>query len=136
MNTATRAERWLMALADGPKGQIGEGAEPSIDGARQCVAAAELQVRRAWRRLQMVRSAAFNDEDDPDACETAALLYRRALQDVQHAREACTAAPVARTAPTSRLRFARWLVQTGRLSEDISERGGAPDSGGTGHVRA
>lgn len=119
MNTATQAELWLKGLDGGPA-RAAEGGAPTVEGPPGRLATAGAQLRRTWRRLQMVRSAAFDDEYDPDACETAALLYRRAVQDVHEARAACAAAPSAPTLPTARLLFARWLVQTGRLSEDFS----------------
>jgi hypothetical protein len=112
MNTATQVELWLQAVA-------GTGRLPAADDARRRLVLAEVNLRRTWRRLQMVRSAAFIDEYDPDACETAALLYRQALQDVHQARAACECGPASPAAPIPRLLFARWLVQTGRLSEGL-----------------
>jgi hypothetical protein len=86
----------------------------------------------------MVRSAAFNDEYDPDACETAALRYRRAVHDLHQARDASAAGPAAAAAPSApppRLRFARWLVETGRLSEGIAQGRGTTGPGGGSHNR-
>jgi hypothetical protein len=125
MNTATQVELWLRELAAGPQ-QPADVSAAAVAGAHGRLADAEAELCRAWRRLQMVRSAAFNDEYDPDACETAALLYRRAVHDVHQARDACAAspaapaAPPAPAAPTPRLRFARWLVENGRLSEGVA----------------
>jgi len=95
----------------------------------------------AARRLQEARRAASLGRHDPAAFDTALAAYRQAATAMQQARqEARGAAPpptgaaspppdplaVFRRAfeadalfePTARLRFVKWLVTTGRLSDE------------------
>jgi hypothetical protein len=100
---------------------------------------AETKLSRALQRLHALRRAALYGNYDPVEFDRAVMSYREAEADVQSAREAWanlqqgageTLAPtaVAERMPeeekepepleiTPRLEFAKWLVETGRLSD-------------------
>ena len=85
---------------------------------------------RALQHLHALRRAALAGRYDPLEFDRALAAYRRAEHEAMTAREALanTAAAAASGGarrkledepfrPTPRMRFVRWLVQTGRLSE-------------------
>jgi len=96
---------------------------------------AKANLDRALQRLNVLRRAALYGRYDPAEFDEAVMAYRQAEREAQAAREALALAGVARggTAiaapagfqdepstpmqPTPRLLFARWLVETGRLSD-------------------
>jgi hypothetical protein len=101
---------------------------------------AETKLSRALQRLHALRRAALYGNYDPVEFDRAVMAYREAEAEVQQAREAwahvhqgqpaATAAPVAvaERAPqddspsppleiTPRMRFVKWLVETGRVSD-------------------
>jgi hypothetical protein len=101
------------------------------DFAERRLADAEDRLTRAIQRLHSLRRAVLAGGYDPLEFDRALVAYRRAEQEATSAREAMLnaagmsavalgAAPVAESVPlepTSHMRFVRWLVQTGRLSE-------------------
>jgi hypothetical protein len=101
------------------------------DFAARRLADAEDRLARALQHLHALRRAALAGGYDPLEFDRALVAYRRAEHEAMSAREAVLnaagisavalgAAPVAEEAPfkpTSHMRFVRWLVQTGRLSE-------------------
>jgi hypothetical protein len=98
---------------------------------------AEANLTRAIEHFQALRRAAFAGDYDPDEFDEAVLACRAAETELLAARHTFGRHPT-RTAsarpaldPLARLRFARWLVQTGRLSEQIApdEPAGAPAEG-------
>ena len=100
---------------------------------------AETKLSRALQRLHALRRAALYGNYDPVEFDRAVMSYREAESDVQSAREAwatlqggapdsqpatALAAPetVEEKEPepleiTPRLRFVKWLVETGRLTD-------------------
>jgi hypothetical protein len=101
------------------------------DSAERRLADAEERLTRALQRLHALRRAALAGGYDPLEFDRALAAYRRAEHEAMTAREASTGAavPAARSGgatrkledepfrPTPHMRFVRWLVQTGRLSE-------------------
>ena len=104
---------------------------------------AEVNLKAAMTHFRALRKAAFAGRYDPDEFDQAVLSCRAAeasLLAAQHAVAGSMAespggqppdvapvapAPVAPAAPPTpdplaRLRFARWLVETGRLSEQLA----------------
>ena len=101
---------------------------------------ARAELKQAMSRLAAVRRAALYGEHDADALDVAVLTCRDAQAKVREARlelerEWSSAlerpapeppSPASRPEPddaplqiTPHLLFARWLVQTGRLSDDV-----------------
>ncbi len=96
---------------------------------------AETNLARALQRLHSLRRAALAGGYDPVEFDRALVGYRRAEQEAREAREASAGvrdaeleaghqpapAPLSEATapfePTPRMRFARWLVESGRLSE-------------------
>ncbi len=99
---------------------------------------AETKLSRALQRLHALRRAALYGNYDPVEFDRAVMSYREAEADVQSAREAwaslqqgapdmlpaalATAEPQEEAEPepleiTPRLRFVKWLVETGRLTD-------------------
>jgi hypothetical protein len=94
---------------------------------------AESNLARALQRLHSLRRAALAGGYDPVEFDRALVAYRRAEREAVEAREALATshderpawagsapaapAPEAPFEPTPRMRFVRWLVETGRLSE-------------------
>jgi len=101
---------------------------------------AETKLSRALQRLHALRRAALYGNYDPVEFDRAVMAYREAEAEVQQAREAwahvhqgqpaAAASPVAvaERAPqddspsppleiTPRMRFVKWLVETGRMSD-------------------
>ncbi|HEX2513267.1 MAG TPA: hypothetical protein VH257_01085 [Chloroflexota bacterium] len=110
---------------------------------REQLRRAEANLKAATAHFRSLRRAAFAGRYDPDAFDQAVLACRAAeaaLLAAQHAMAAEAAevkepeaaaqppaapdtpqgAPAGEPDPLARLRFARWLVQTGRLSEQIA----------------
>jgi hypothetical protein len=110
--------------------------------AREHLLDAETELSRALRRINALRRAALYGDYDSEEFDKAIAIYRRAKQRAQAARQAFfmhlwgeTAEPAQAAAsaqaaepasetgpeqplqPTARLRFAKWLVETGRLGE-------------------
>ena len=108
------------------------------------LAQAESNVARALLRLQQIRRASLEGRFDPQEYDRALLAYRQAEHESRAARRAwvqargaAAPAPVPAGAPapapappapdvpfqpTPRMRFLRWLVQQGRLSEwDVTD---------------
>lgn len=103
------------------------------------LAQAESYVARTLLHLQQVRRASLSGRFDPQEYDRALLAYRQAESEARaarrawvQARSAAAPAPVPAGAPgpalappaadapfqpTPRMRFLRWLVQQGRLSE-------------------
>jgi hypothetical protein len=98
------------------------------DAALRRVELAEVRLERARRRLGAAQAAAYFGAGAPGALDAAMLAHRAAQAEAAAARAALgrwsggargPGAPSARPSeePTPRLRFVRWLVQTGRLSD-------------------
>jgi hypothetical protein len=110
---------------------------------REQLRRAEANLKAATAHFRSLRRAAFAGRYDPDAFDQAVLACRAAeaaLLAAQHAMaaevtevkepeaaaqppaapDAPQGAPAGEPDPLARLRFARWLVQTGRLSEQIA----------------
>jgi hypothetical protein len=106
------------------------------------LAQAESNVARTLHRLQQIRRASLEGRFDPQEYDRALLAYRQAEHESRAARRAwaqargaAAPAPVPAGAPapappapdvpfqpTPRMRFLRWLVQQGRLSEwDVAD---------------
>jgi hypothetical protein len=105
---------------------------------------AEAKLSQALQRLHALRRAALYGNYDPSEFDRAVMMYREAEMQVQHAREewartnggpvelaaagrSATAEPPPEEAPpepfepTPRMRFVKWLVETGRLTDWIEE---------------
>ncbi|HVG96000.1 MAG TPA: hypothetical protein VNK05_03820 [Chloroflexota bacterium] len=91
---------------------------------------AESSLARALQRLHSLRRAALAGGYDPIEFDRALVAYRRAEREAVAARQAWASAHEAGVLtatspaageepfePTPRLRFVRWLVQSGRISE-------------------
>jgi hypothetical protein len=98
---------------------------------------AETNLARALQRLHTLRRAALAGGYDPVEFDRALVAYRRAEREAVEAREALATAhsdgvasagwtspepaqpaePAEPFEPTPHMRFVRWLVETGRLSE-------------------
>ena len=112
---------------------------PSRSGSSS--ASAEANLKAATAHFRSLRRAAFAGRYDPDAFDQAVLACRAAEAALLAARHAMATearepeaagrpaapppgtpqgAPAGGPDPLARLRFARWLVQTGRLSEQIA----------------
>jgi hypothetical protein len=106
----------------------------NAENAERRLVDAETKLARALQRLHTLRRAALAGGYDPVEFDRALMAYRRAEQEALQAREAWTGdnegdgAAVDRGSaalepkveafePTPRMRFARWLVENGRLSE-------------------
>jgi hypothetical protein len=101
------------------------------DFAERRLADAEQRLARALQRLHALRRAALAGGYDPLEFDRALVAYRRAEQETMRAREALQGVAVSGAGaagampgpaggpfrPTPHMRFVRWLVQTGRLSE-------------------
>ena len=107
---------------------------------REQLRRAEANLKAATAHFRSLRRAAFAGRYDPDAFDQAVLACRAAEAALLAARHAMAAeakepeaaaqppagpdtpqgAPAGEPDPLARLRFARWLVQTGRLSEQIA----------------
>ena len=109
---------------------------------------AETKLSRALQRLHALRRAALYGNYDPVEFDRAVMSYREAEADVQSAREAWASLqqgaadtlvptavaerPVEEEAEpepleiTPRLQFAKWLVETGRLSDWPKEKPAEP----------
>ena len=91
---------------------------------------AEASLTRTVERFRALRRAAFAGRYDPDEFDQAVLACRAAEADLLVARDILARrqqAPAEESAAgpkvpdaMARLRFARWLVETGRLSEEIA----------------
>ena len=104
---------------------------------------AEVNLKAAMTHFRTLRKAAFAGRYDPDEFDQAVLACRAAAASLLAAQHAVAGsmtespggqppdvapvapAPVAPAAPPTpdplaRLRFARWLVETGRLSEQMA----------------
>jgi hypothetical protein len=106
----------------------------NAENAERRLVDAETKLARALQRLHTLRRAALAGGYDPVEFDRALMAYRRAEQEALQAREAWTGASdngavgaLARPVPpdsqaepfqpTPYLRFIRWLVDNGRLSE-------------------
>lgn len=82
---------------------------------------AESRLNQALQRLYALRRAALYGQYEPAEFDRAILAYREAEAEVVQAREAYARtqdeSPVESFKPTKRMKFARWLVDTGRLSD-------------------
>ena len=108
---------------------------------REQLRQAEANLKAATANFRTLRRAAFAGRYDPDAFDQAVLSCRAAEAALLAARHAMAigvqepeatgrpagqppgtpqGAPAGEPDPLARLRFARWLVQTGRLSEQIA----------------
>ena len=90
--------------------------------AAQDLANAQAKLARARQQLRRLQQAAMEGCYDEVALDDAVITYRQARLDARAARLAWSETrdtgleqPVEE--PTPRMLFARWLVQTGRLSE-------------------
>ena len=112
---------------------------------QQRLVEAETKLSRALQRLHALRRAALYGNYDPVEFDRAVMSYREAEAEVQQAREAwahvhqdstVATTPTLATAEsesepepleiTPRLRFARWLVETGRLTDWPDGKQSAP----------
>jgi hypothetical protein len=100
------------------------------DDAERRLVDAESRLARTLQRLHTLRRAALAGGYDPVEFDRALVAYRRAEREAVAARRewarahgagvATADAPPAEPEPfepTPRMRFVRWLVQSGRLSE-------------------
>lgn len=101
---------------------------------REQLRAAEANLKAATAHFRALRKAAFAGRYDPDEFDQAVLSCRAAEASLLAARHAAgtaaespggqppdaAPAPAAVPDPLARLRFARWLVETGRLSEQTA----------------
>ena len=98
------------------------------DDAAQRLLEAETKLAQAVHRLRTLQAAAFDGSYDAAEFDRAVMAYRDARSGVAEARAVLARRQQAhaepeeqaerRAAPPSaRLLFARWLVQSGRLSE-------------------
>ena len=99
---------------------------------REQLRTAETNLKAATAHFRALRKAAFAGRYDPDEFDQAVLACRAAEASLLAARHAMAggaagagaqppdAAPAAAPDPLARLRFARWLVETGRLSEQMA----------------
>ena len=100
------------------------------DDAERRLVDAESRLARSLQRLHTLRRAALAGGYDPVEFDRALVADRRAEREAVAARQewasahgagvATAAAPPVEAEPfepTSRMRFIRWLVQSGRLSE-------------------
>jgi len=103
---------------------------------REQLRAAEANLKAATTHFRALRKAAFAGRYDPDEFDQAVLSCRAAEASLLAARHAAGSAaespggqppdaapapaPAAAPDPLARLRFARWLVETGRLSEQMA----------------
>ena len=97
---------------------------------------AETKLAQALQRLHTLRRTALAGGYDPVEFDQALMAYRRAEKEALEARQAWAGTPEAQrhetqaaelaqasqpdpglTEPTPRMRFIRWLVETGRLSD-------------------
>jgi hypothetical protein len=120
----------------------------NANNAEQRLVEAEAKLTRALQRLSALRRAALYGNYDPAEFDRAVMAYREAEMEAQDARRALATrsddalvpldalraaqrAEVAQPAPdddqpyvleiTPRLRFAKWLVDNGRLTDDLPE---------------
>ena len=102
----------------------------NTDPAERQLIDAETKLARALQRLSALRRAALYGSYDATEFDQAVMAYRAAEAEVLDARKAWAQrkeAPVAAAAPepeeieplepTPRLLFAKWLVQSGKLSD-------------------
>ncbi|MBI3972184.1 MAG: hypothetical protein HY332_12915 [Chloroflexi bacterium] len=104
----------------------------STENGNQRLIDAESKLSQALQRLHALRRAALYGNYDPAEFDRAVMAYREAESEVQQAREAYARSQVAQVTPerefvavgpqapltvTKRMEFARWLVETGRLSD-------------------
>jgi hypothetical protein len=100
------------------------------DDAERRLVDAESRLASALQRLHTLRRAALAGGYDPVEFDRALVAYRRAEREAVAARQEWASAHGAGVAtaddplaepepfePTPRMRFVRWMVQTGRLSE-------------------
>jgi len=145
LNTRTRPER---EGQDGA-GDSGMDRAMALMAAERRLERARGELRGTMERLGALRRAALTGAHDADALDVAVLACRKAEAKVQAARQGLErqrtlafgepdaastqtmseASPAAPDEPeaspepivvTPRLLFARWLVQTGRLSEELA----------------
>lgn len=113
---------------------------------------AEMKLARTLERLSALRRAALYGSYDATTFDQAVMEYRRAEEaviDIRRAKSLAMMKPIGNAAPapsetsapvepaeplevTPRLLFARWLVQTGRLSDwddGVAERDGGVHAG-------
>ncbi|MGH2352002.1 MAG: hypothetical protein ACRDI2_09935 [Chloroflexota bacterium] len=112
----------------------------NANNAEQRLVDAETRLAHALQRLHALRRAALAGGYDPVEFDQALMAYRRAEKEALEAREAWANAgpshveqavgvaepaveePPAAFEPTPRMRFIRWMVETGRLSEwDVAD---------------
>ncbi len=114
---------------------------PDVRAAERRLERARAELKQAMSRLAAVRRAALYGEHDADALDIAVLTCREAQAKVREARlelEREWSCALDRSAPepsstatrpgrddappeiTPRLLFARWLVQTGRLTDEVT----------------
>ncbi|HEU5317461.1 MAG TPA: hypothetical protein VFX49_15220 [Chloroflexota bacterium] len=107
----------------------------NTDPAERQLIDAETKLARALQRLSALRRAALYGSYDATEFDQAVMAYRAAEAEVLEARkawaqrkEAPVTAQVAEeeaeivpAEPTPRLLFAKWLVQTGKLSDWTAE---------------
>jgi hypothetical protein len=89
----------------------------------------EANLKQTMAHFRALRRAAFAGRYDPDEFDQAVLACRAAEAELLAARHAVArnvqappegVDPPREPDPLARLRFARWLVETGRLSEQIA----------------
>lgn len=97
----------------------------------------EVELKRALKTLSDMRRAAFFGVYDPHKFDEAVANYHEVNEEVKEARKALFTAREVEQAvqatqwqqnepefePTLRMKFIRWMVQTGRLTDDIPVEG-------------
>jgi hypothetical protein len=93
----------------------------AAESLRQHLRRAEVDLLQTVVRFRALRRAAFAGCYDPDEFDLAIIACRAAKANLLAARRAVhhprPGEPRRAPDPLARLRFARWLVQTGRLSD-------------------
>jgi hypothetical protein len=98
---------------------------------REQLRRAEIDLQQSLQHFQVLRRAAFSGRYDSEAFDLAILACRAARAARQAAWNAARTAPGPNPpgpaapphrapSPLARLRFARWLVETGRLSDLVA----------------
>lgn len=114
----------------------------NTDPAERQLIDAETKLARALQRLSALRRAALYGSYDATEFDQAVMAYRAAEAEVLDARKAWAQrkeTPVATLVqeeeqivplePTPRLLFAKWLIQSGKLSDwNVEEPAGASDA--------
>ena len=99
-----------------------------IDSLGERLRRAEVDLQQALHLFRALRRTALAGDYDPEvfdrailACRTAAAVFGHAAGAAQRPPPPGLGGPLARTPDQlARLRFARWLVETGRLTDQVA----------------